>query len=59
MKNVSTLFLKPFIESHAIILSSKSFQIPTKRCAKENFLISKRHLGSTNFKRVTSYFCHI
>jgi hypothetical protein len=44
-KNLSILFLNPLIGSHAIIFSYKLFQISITRCATENFLISKRHLG--------------
>jgi len=42
--------MKPLIESHAIILSSKLFQISITLCAKEYFLTSTWHLGLINFK---------
>jgi len=44
-RNVSSLFLKPIIESHAIKDSSRVFHMSTTLCAKENVLVSRRRLG--------------
>ena len=49
-KNVSSLFLKLLMESHATIPSLKLFHISTTLCAKENFRTSNRQLGLTIFK---------
>ena len=49
-KHLSILFLKPLVELHAIILSSKLFHVSITLRTNENFLMSRRHLGLTNFK---------